>query len=642
MKKIMYSLFFLFCFVFLNNVALAQLNFLENFDYAEGDKLNTHGWVPHSQPDVNPVLISSGSLSYSGYISSGVGNSAHVIGSAALTSLEDLTATFSVDSVSNVYCSFLVNVASVGGQVDYFFHFREDPVAAILRGRVMLKDIGGGQFNFGISKGSTSNIEFDTTARNYGETYLIVLKYEYVDGPDNDLIHLFVNPSISAEEPVTPDATNPDSNNDIVVNAVSLRQGSRDYDVTVDGIRIANSWNDLFTFMSIAQAIEDLNIDFIPDRVGQTVTVEGVIFSPNYQTTNNSFYIYDGTAGTDIFMFGPPVLTWALGDMIKVTGAVTQFNGMTEIEVADTNGWIFKSAGNPTPSPMLITLAQYKSNPEMYEGSLVGFSSLTLVGGTWPASGSTNLSLSDGIDTVVFRIDSDTDIDGQPEPIWPQDVIGIGSQFDNSSPYDGGYQIFPRFYATDFLPAGTIPVELVSFNGKFIDGRVILNWKTSTETNNLGFAVEKSIDGKSFNEIGFVNGNGTTTESKSYSFIDANLGIVSSLFYRLRQIDFNGQFKYSSVVNLEVNRISTFKLLQNYPNPFNPSTTIEYTLQEKVHTKLAILNSLGEEVALLVNETQVQGYHAVDFNAKNLPSGIYFYRIQAGNFVNTKKMILLK
>ena len=140
--------------------------------------------------------------------------------------------------------------------------------------------------------------------------------------------------------------------------------------------------------ITIAEAIEDLNMDFVPDRLGQTVTVEGVVFSPNYQTTNNSFYISDGTAGTDIFMYGPPLFTWAMGDMLQITGEVDQYNGMTEIIPADSSGWVFMSSGNPTPNPIVLTLAQYKANSEMYEGSLVGFVSLTLVGGTWPATGS--------------------------------------------------------------------------------------------------------------------------------------------------------------------------------------------------------------------------------------------------------------
>ncbi len=97
----------------------------------------------------------------------------------------------------------------------------------------------------------------------------------------------------------------------------------------------------------ISQAIEDLDNDFIPDHLGETVTIQGVVFSPNYQTSNNSFYISDGTAGTDIFMYSPPLYTWNMGDMLEITGVVNQYNGMTEIIPDDSTGWVFISSGNP-------------------------------------------------------------------------------------------------------------------------------------------------------------------------------------------------------------------------------------------------------------------------------------------------------
>ena len=109
--------------------------------------------------------------------------------------------------------------------------------------------------------------------------------------------------------------------------------------------------------VSIAYAIEDLDGDYVPDHLGDTVTVQGVVFSPNYQTTNNSFYIWDEVTGsgpglsrgTDIFMFGPTVFNWNPGDLLEITGAVDQFNGMTEIIPFDSSGWVFVSSGNPTP-----------------------------------------------------------------------------------------------------------------------------------------------------------------------------------------------------------------------------------------------------------------------------------------------------
>jgi len=395
------------------------------------------------------------------------------------------------------------------------------------------------------------------------------------------------------------------------------------------------------TVITIAEAIEDLNMDYVPDRLGQIVTVEGVVFSPNYQSSNNSFYIDDGTAGTDIFMYGPPVFTWAYGDMLQITGEVDQYNGMTEIIPADSSGWVFISSGNPAPNPILLTLAEYKANAEMYEGSLVGFVSLTLVGGTWPAAGSSaNLDLSDGADTVTFRIDSDTDISGQPEPTWPRDVIGIGSQFDSSTPPDGGYQIFPRYYATDFLPAGTIPVELSSFAASVDQNNVTLTWSTATETNNQGFEIQRS-NGNEFFTVGFVSGHGTTTETNNYSYVDIEL-TAASYSYRLKQVDFDGSFAYSSTINVEVTTPVQFELSQNYPNPFNPSTSINFTIPQSSIVTLKVFNALGEEVKSLVNKQLESGTHSITFDATDLNSGIYFYRIEAGQYSDVRKMTLIK
>jgi len=81
---------------------------------------------------------------------------------------------------------------------------------------------------------------------------------------------------------------------------------------------------------------------------------------------------------------------------------------------------------------------------------------------------------------------------------------------------------------------------------------------------------------------------------------------------------------------------------QNFPNPFNPKSTIGYVLKEKTNAKLILLNAIGEEMAIFINEEQDKGFHKIDFNASNLASGVYFYRLQSGSFVKTRKMILIK
>lgn len=98
----------------------------------------------------------------------------------------------------------------------------------------------------------------------------------------------------------------------------------------------------------------------------------------------------------------------------------------------------------------------------------------------------------------------------------------------------------------------------------------------------------------------------------------------------------------STGINYDNFVIESFYLYQNYPNPFNPITTIGFGVQNKSNVKITILNAIGEEVAVVLNEEKEPGYHQVEFNATNLPSGVYFYQLKAGSFIETKKMLLLK
>jgi hypothetical protein len=191
-----------------------------------------------------------------------------------------------------------------------------------------------------------------------------------------------------------------------------------------------------------------------------------------------------------------------------------------------------------------------------------------------------------------------------------------------------------------------VPVELTSFSATVNGKEVILSWITASETNNQGFEVERSISGGEFQILGFVQGNGTTTELQYYSFVDKNL-IEGEYIYRLKQVDFDGSFEYSNIVYVEVFSPTVFALDQNYPNPFNPSTKIAFRLAVDSKVSLKIFDVLGQEIASLVNGNFVAGGHSVDFDASTLNSGVYLYRIEAtgvdgSNFVDVKKMILTK
>ena len=194
-------------------------------------------------------------------------------------------------------------------------------------------------------------------------------------------------------------------------------------------------------------------------------------------------------------------------------------------------------------------------------------------------------------------------------------------------------------YITDTT---TVPVELVSFSASTSGNIVNLKWSTATELNNRGFNIERSTDKSNWNSISFIEGKGTTQEPQEYSYSDKVQGTtVTKLYYRLKQIDFNGRYEYSYITEVEITP-SVFALSQNYPNPFNPATTISYQVPSSGFVSLKVFDILGNEVATLVNEQKPAGKYQVDFNASSLTSGVYFYQLKTGSNIATKKMILLR
>lgn len=198
-----------------------------------------------------------------------------------------------------------------------------------------------------------------------------------------------------------------------------------------------------------------------------------------------------------------------------------------------------------------------------------------------------------------------------------------------------------NFYFGDAMPT-IIPVELTSFAASVnAAGHVILNWTTGTEINNLMFEVERSAGNNEFVRVGYVNGQGTTSEPQAYSFTDAAVS-NGTYFYRLKQIDFSGMYEYSNVIEVDVKGPLGYNLSQNYPNPFNPSTVIDFSIVEAGMVKLTVYNLLGEEIQVLRNEYMESGFHQVTFDALNIPSGMYIYKLETANYVQARKMMLMK
>jgi Fibronectin type III domain/Secretion system C-terminal sorting domain len=205
------------------------------------------------------------------------------------------------------------------------------------------------------------------------------------------------------------------------------------------------------------------------------------------------------------------------------------------------------------------------------------------------------------------------------------------------SPYSDTAQVF-------------VPVELTSFTATVNENGVMLEWITATEINNMGFEVQRKTNNV-WQTLDFVDGNGTTTEISYYNFTDDLEGIsfVGTISYRLKQIDYDGTFEYSDIVNVDVDFTpDEYSLSQNYPNPFNPSTTIKYSLPAESNVLLSVYNLIGEKVDELSNGIQQAGTYNINWNVSDFASGIYYYRLDvnslSGDFSKSfvKKMILVK
>ncbi|MDP4115645.1 MAG: LamG-like jellyroll fold domain-containing protein [Bacteroidota bacterium] len=261
-----------------------------------------------------------------------------------------------------------------------------------------------------------------------------------------------------------------------------------------------------------------------------------------------------------------------------------------------------------------------------FTGGLVGQKSGTVTLSFWDTQTSGQSTSSGGLGETTAEMKTLATFTGWDNAIWNMDA-GINDGY----PY------------LDWQNTGgtPLPVELSSFTATVVNRKVTLKWQTATEVSNHGFNVELKKENNEWKQIGFVKGNGNSNSSKSYSFVDTNPPSGKAI-YRLKQIDTDGKFEYSKEIEVNTGLPKTYELSNNYPNPFNPSTRINVSLPEDQVVKLCVYNILGEKVATLINRKMEAGVHEINFNAANLASGIYIYKIEAGKFTQTKKMMLIK
>lgn len=225
-------------------------------------------------------------------------------------------------------------------------------------------------------------------------------------------------------------------------------------------------------------------------------------------------------------------------------------------------------------------------------------------------------------------------------PIQIRNILRQTSTRSNTPDNFYGWGIIKVLDAINLI---TVPVELVSFTADYLNNAVQLNWITATETNNLGFEIQKRYENEQYQKIAFIPGSGTSTNRVSYSFADTDIK-SDKIYYRLKQIDFNGDESFSPEVLVDVQSSEDFILYQNYPNPFNPSTKISFAIPSGVNNlvTLKLYDILGNEVAVLIEDFIESGRHEIEFNAENLSSGMYLLKLKSGSFQKQIKILYLK
>jgi len=386
--------------------------------------------------------------------------------------------------------------------------------------------------------------------------------------------------------------------------------------------------------------------------------------------TDGSFHIVKSTDGGE---------TWALTSNRPAAPASNVYGANSSFYSIGNTLWfgcggasgvtqanrVYKSTNGPDgPWTYATTTAQYTgsiafSSPDGY--GLVGF---------WQATSTLNLSTNGGTSFTAINpsLDLTRGLDYIPNTpyCWAATSTGLWRTTNHGSTWTA--DVLPtgvtnglncvKFYGDANLgfaggPGGVllksrlspvVPVELTSFTAVVNDNSVSLNWQTASELNNHGFEVQKKTD-SDWTLVSFIKGKGTTTEISNYSYVDSytDFSFSGKVSYRLKQIDYDGKFSYSDEIQLDVDlSAKNYVLNQNHPNPFNPVTTISFGIPTAGKVTLKIFDNLGREIQTLVDEVKPAGTYNVEFNGINLASGIYYYRLQSGSFVSTKKFVLMK
>lgn len=626
MKKLLQLSFVLLLLLW--NISPAQT--IDDFNYT--GNLTNNGWSVHSGTTTNPIATTAG-LTYTGYVGSGIGNAALIQNLGG----QDVNQTAGVGPYSTdgdvIYFSFMVNVTESGTKTgDYFIHIGNRVSTSSFTyfcARVFAK-VSGGVVNFGISNSSTAT--YGTTNFATNTTYLLVVKY-IISTAGNDEADLWVFSSgVPSSETLagTPEVSNTSTLGQDIVNAIALRQGSSSNSVqtVVDGIRLDTSWSGLLPQSGLAAPVA---------TAASNITANGFTANWNHSAGATNYWL-DVSTASDFSTLVTGFDNKDVGNVatFDVSSLSTGFTYYYRVRASNANG-------TSTNSNIITVDTGVLDAPLARSATNITTTSFTA---RWNSSATATTYLLD-VSTASDFSTFITDYNGK-------DVGNVTSC--NVTSLSGSTIYYYRVRASNSggtsANSNTItvttllaaPVAIAATN--ITTSGFTANWNASTGATNYWVDVSTTDD---FSNVLASYNNKSVGNVTTHIII--SLTPNTTYYFRVCASNSSSTSPYSNTITVTTNVTGVddllnlptrFDLSQNYPNPFNPITTIKYQIPEETFVGIKVYNLLGSEVTTLVNEMRTVGTYEVKFNASQLTSGIYIYKIQAGQFSQMKKMVLVK
>lgn len=577
-----------------------------------------------------------------------------------------------LDRLVNAHCYIYQTELGNGGTIP-------TGKGVVANGNIVVKTSGTG---YTVTYGSTTdtyNITLATEPTNYVTSFTATL-------PASTTIQLNWTDAVGAQLPSgyllmanTTNTFTAPSDGTTYTDDVTLSDGSAAVNITYgsgtysfSGLNTATQYYfQLYPYNGSGSSINYKTDGTVPSAsattTGTTVTSVTVV---SWEVTGQASYGTQGLTATTVAtsVVNSAGLTRGSGVTTSGTGAANGWGG---------TGWTSASSSDAISANIFMTFAfTVKSG---YKISLSQLTQNYRRSGTGPSNGAVQYQINSGSWTTIgdyTSLYSSTSSSGASiTPIVLSSVtalqnLSVGTIVNfrivpyGASSSSGTWYVY-SLSGDDLILSGTAeavtnPVEMTSFSAAAVSNRTTLVWKTATEVNNYGFEIERRLISNNsstsplsspyqggderggWNKVGFVAGNGTSNIEHQYSYTEAAVA-AEKYAYRLKQIDNDGTYKYSSEAEVQVGTAPKILMLVNYPNPFNPTTTIQFTVPTDGKAVVKILNVLGQEVATVYNGDVNAGVmNTVNFNASMLASGVYFSRLESGGNVQIKKMLLMK